>query len=271
VSIHDALFRDNQANDDDGNRGGAVFSWGCDLTIENVTFDSNRTFQGGGEMPAVIEFGGGALAAGAATGLANQVELTNVTFFGNRNDPFPGQSAPGGAVLLTDNTAGSLTASLTNVTFAGNVATFGGDDLFTEGPVALTVKNVIFGGGGPTDSCGALSGAFALTSGDGNLDVDGSCDLDGPGDQTVADTGLESALFDHGGFAPTLMLETGSPAIDGGTDTGCPATDQRGVTRPQDGDADGTAVCDSGAVELMLEFTDGFESGDTSAWTRVFP
>jgi hypothetical protein len=48
---------------------------------------------------------------------------------------------------------------------------------------------------------------------------------------------------------------------------GCPAVDQRGLLRPRDGDGDGHARCDRGAVELGAAlFVDGFESGDTSAW-----
>jgi hypothetical protein len=45
-----------------------------------------------------------------------------------------------------------------------------------------------------------------------------------------------------------------SPAIDMVTNV-CPppATDQRGVARPQDGDGDGDASCDSGAFELEAE------------------
>ncbi len=41
-----------------------------------------------------------------------------------------------------------------------------------------------------------------------------------------------------------------SPAIDAGIGD-CIAKDQRGVTRPQDGNGDGVAVCDLGAYELV--------------------
>jgi hypothetical protein len=60
---------------------------------------------------------------------------------------------------------------------------------------------------------------------------------------------LLGALAFNGGPTPTLALLAGSPAIDAGIDAGCPATDQRGVARPFDGDGDSTVRCDSGAYE----------------------
>jgi len=46
--------------------------------------------------------------------------------------------------------------------------------------------------------------------------------------------------------------KAGSVAIDAGTNSACPAVDQRGIARPVDGNNDGTAVCDVGAYEFML-------------------
>jgi hypothetical protein len=55
------------------------------------------------------------------------------------------------------------------------------------------------------------------------------------------------ALANNGGFTQTHALLAGSPAIDAGTNTGCPATDQRGITRPQG------ARCDIGAYEYTYK------------------
>ncbi len=56
---------------------------------------------------------------------------------------------------------------------------------------------------------------------------------------TIADAKL-GALGAHGGPTPTLLPAAGSPALGAGQS--CPATDQRGNTRPASG-------CTIGAVE----------------------
>ncbi|HYF65903.1 MAG TPA: choice-of-anchor Q domain-containing protein [Herpetosiphonaceae bacterium] len=60
---------------------------------------------------------------------------------------------------------------------------------------------------------------------------------------------LLGALADHGGDTLTYDLLPDSPAIDAGAAAACPDHDQRGVFRPQDGDASGGAGCDIGAYE----------------------
>lgn len=81
-----------------------------------------------------------------------------------------------------------------------------------------------------------------------NLDTDNSC----AGATTVANLLVAPLQQDLGGL-PIHALLPGSPAIDAGDDALCPATDQRGVSRPLDGDEDGTPQCDIGAYELDPE------------------
>ena len=80
-----------------------------------------------------------------------------------------------------------------------------------------------------------------------NLTDDDSCGFTAPGDLVVADAMLDYPA-DNGGPTDTDALLPGSPAIDAGSSS-CPppATDQRGVARPQGG------ACDIGAFELEIE------------------
>jgi hypothetical protein len=93
-----------------------------------------------------------------------------------------------------------------------------------------------------TNICGAGSVSEGY-----NLVDDTSCNLTEPTDLVVANAML-GPLQNNGGPTETHDLLPGSPAIDAGS-VSCPppATDQRGVARPQ-----GTA-CDIGAVEYLPE------------------
>ena len=87
------------------------------------------------------------------------------------------------------------------------------------------------------------------------------------GNPLLADPKL-SPLQNNGGPTQTHALLTGSPAIDGENSTGCRdqlsallLTDQRGAERHLDGDGNGSARCDIGAVEFgivpgALDFSD---------------
>ena len=83
--------------------------------------------------------------------------------------------------------------------------------------------------------------------------VDGGTGFGAAGDQLgTLDDPLDpmlGALANNGGPTQTHALLAGSPAIDRGNNTGAPATDQRGVARPRDGDGNGSLVVDIGAFE----------------------
>jgi hypothetical protein len=64
-------------------------------------------------------------------------------------------------------------------------------------------------------------------------------------------------LARNGGPTKTYALVAGRPAIDSVNDGTYPppATDQRGVKRPQDGTGDGGPACDRGPYELVGEMS----------------
>jgi hypothetical protein len=118
-----------------------------------------------------------------------------------------------------------------------------------------------------------------ITSQGGNLEGPGdTCGFDPMIDQIgVADMRLEPLAFGNTDLVLTRCHQPrwNSPAVDdplGVLAASCPTQDQRFLARPQDGNGDGVAACDSGAVEAQPPiFVDGFESGDTGAWSSTVP
>ena len=165
--------------------------------------------------------------------------VVNSTFSGNVSVAWHG-----GGIFHTD---GILT--VTNSTFAETVAPAGtasGILVATFGaPASMTLTNSIIEGGNGAFACAIEGGGAAtITSGGGNVDNDGSCNLVAAGDQSVTDAVL-GPLQDNGGPTLTHALPPASPAVDATGLAQCPLTDQRGVTRPQG------LGCDSGAYELQ--------------------
>ena len=68
--------------------------------------------------------------------------------------------------------------------------------------------------------------------------------------QPLSET-LTAEFANNNGPTPTRALVAGSPAIDAVNDGTCPppAKDQRGITKPQDGNNDAFAICDIGSSE----------------------
>jgi len=203
-------------------KGGSVTSDGGGIAVDATGSLTMSTSTVSGNTTTLN--GGGIATAGGAVG------LTNVTLSGNT-------AANGGGLDCT----GACT--LTNVTVTANTAPTAGDGVRQTGAGTITFLNTIVGNnlsGGVTECAGSAANLISTSN---NLSSDASCDFTSAGDQVSTDP-LLGALADNGGPTFTHHLLSSSTAVDGGTNTGCQASDQRGYARPL-----GTS-CDIGAYEL---------------------
>jgi len=218
--VTDGVISGNSANFSAG--GIANFPSGSDparaqLTLTRVTISNNSA---GGE-------GGGMF------NLRGDASLSNVTISSN--------SAATGAGILNTATA---TVAINATTFASNPGG-GSSGVKNDDTSTLRLSNTILAGTAGSDNCEGL-----ISSEGHNLDSGSGCGLSGNGDLTMSDP-LIGPLENNGGTTYTHELLPGSPAIDAGDNTKCPATDQRGANRPIG------VACDIGAYEF----------GDTDADT----
>lgn len=219
-----------------GNVGnGGVANNNFKMTIENSTvFGNSNTVLGGGISNA---------------GSTGDLTVANSTISGNSASTYGGGLNNAATVVLrnvtiTDNHAdiggGIYTAGdviFENSIIAGNTAVAKGPDCMKHNTLGLYDSkghNLI----GTTVNCIVTPASSDLVGG-----------------ATPLDPKLGS-LAANGGLWETHLPADDSPVVDAGDPAGCfdadgPRTsDQRGAPSPLDGNGDGTAVCDIGAVEI---------------------
>jgi hypothetical protein len=197
-------------------------------------------------------------ASAGGGGIANYGTLTlfNSSVFSNTGNTGGIFNDPVGVLTLTNTTiSGNLgnglanggIMTLNNVTLTNNTSSSGGGGIALFGGVT-NIKNTILAGNHGPASSPDCSGS--LTSQGYNLIQSTTGCRVTPTDNLIGLDPNLSPLQDNGGPSLTHALLPGSPAIDAGNPAlpgsgghACAATDQRGVTRPQN------ERCDIGAYE----------------------
>jgi hypothetical protein len=199
--------------------GGGIYSFfNTTTTILRSTISGNVS----------NDVGGGIRSLGNMT-------ITNSTISGNTSTGWHG-----GAIFHTDGAMEILNSTIANNTgpdWAPSAVFIGS---FNAAIPSLKLTNTIITGN-RWYACDHWTGAVTLTSGGNNLIQDDTCNP--VASDLIGANALLGALADNGGSTLTHALLAGSPAIDAANTAVCPATDQRGITRPQG------AQCDIGAFE----------------------
>lgn len=253
-SLEKLILRDSVVKNCSASSGGGVFTNRAGNVIENSFFLNNSAgLSGGGfahhgsvnsKIIGSTFTGNTAGVRGGAIHVAQtgSFEVSNSTIINN-------QANTGAGISSTS------TLNINNSTIVDNLGE--GVNLKQD-----NIQNSIVAGNTEGDCVFSEIGFNNLN----NLDTDGSCGVNNPvGHITVADPMLEPLAY-YGGSTLTRRPLPGSAAIDRGDDFLCAEIDQRGELRPQDGDANGSFLCDIGAVELTpnddVVFKDGFDLVD---------
>ena len=235
LTLTDCALVNNEARE----AGGGVYLYRANGAFTGCTFSGNKAGLGGGGITFLTDTG-------------NTLQLVNSTVSGNTalgqgvgGGIFHG---PGGTLEVINSTVanntGAAAAGIYTVTIASvTTATTRLRNSILANATPNLQKGVV--GNGDVFTTG---GPATITSLGNNLASDGGSGfLTGPGDQLNKDPKLgplanNELLGGDKNQTQTHLLLCGSPAINAGSNTGAPATDQRGLTRPQGGTVDIGAV-----------------------------
>ena len=263
LTLEHSGVSENRAFDD----GGGLYQAGGSLTVMNSTISGNQSLSNDG--------------GGIFSGKSSSVTLINSTVSGNiatnggedgggifnsghltlTTSTVSGNTAHMGAGIFNGNTG---IATLEQSTVSGNTATGDGGGLYNKktGTVTLEHSTVAMNTAG-------TGGGLYISDNNADIELSGSLIAGNSPDQIVGQYAsgpftnlihagsdvtpiLDPTLANNGGPTHTHDLtDKDSPAVDAAGDCGL-TEDQRGESRPVDGDGDTDAACDIGAVEWQV-------------------
>jgi uncharacterized delta-60 repeat protein len=255
LTVTSSVIQNNTAQTPSASAGGGgIYLDTATFTMINSTVRNNISnlhggglaFDTGGTSTITLSTISGNAAAGQGGGMyleSTPLALTNSTVSGN-------SATTGGGISRGIGTAGT---DLSYSTIAHNTASADGGGIFAQEGVAAgntIIGNNSAGGFGPDYRGPVTSQGYNLIENVSGASIAGTT--------TGNITGLDpilGPLQNNGGPTSTHTLLSGSPAIDTADPENAPSTDQRGLPRPTDGNSDGTARADIGAVEMAAGST----------------
>lgn len=260
-----------------GTAGGGIYAFGNLTTLTDCTIDANGVSSGN-----PLDMGGGLLVSDIGTVVASGCTFSRNTVGQTMTQGYGGGVANLGRLTMSNctlstnlannngggmynfwagNPAGNLMMS--HVTIARNHAHNAGGGLYQDVLIPCSILATLIAENTVTDPATGMAvprnfdqapAAQPLNDQGYNLDSDGTCGFT-HATSFVAPAGIAS-LTNNGGATETHAPVQFSPAIDKATlctDLGGAVVwfDQRGVSRPIDGDGDGNPICDIGAFEYQ--------------------
>lgn len=242
-----SAFQDLTMSGNSARAGGAIRLNGGDLTIDRASLYNNTARLEGGAISAFVI---------SAQAQRNPF-MDRVTTSGNRTT-----AGNGGDFAFTSSVV-DMRARLRNLTLMGAMASAGGSTLHISGTMGVEIEQTLLWPGAGLACVSQIIGAIESLGGNIGSPL---CGMLAPSDATsttFAGFGL-GEFANYGSALDTFLPLPGSPAIDRSLRS-C-SFDARGKPAPVDGDGNGSALCDAGAVERQLRepppalFRNGFES-----------
>ena len=244
------------------------------LTLENMTIKGGKAHIGGGILNngnATLIINNCTISGNEATWIgggvasynAGDILLTNSTVTDNIGDKGGGVGGSGANVTLINSTISANKGNSGGALYVGYLAYFTikhstitkNEALTNDGPSAIATddyyvyihNSIVASNVGGVGNCDPNDKDYIYLYGNNWFD-DTTC----TGSANSGNLNLDPNLKDNGGPTKTHALLSGSDAIDAASDCFGVTTDQRGVSRPIDGNGDGTSACDIGAFENQL-------------------